>query len=84
MENKEVVMELLEEMENLEKEMMGMFKISDLADADDETVKMFKSYANLMKISKKLMVTQAESLDKIMLNLERLEGKIDILTTKLI
>ena len=84
MENKEVVMELLEEMENLEKEMMGMFKISDLADADDETVKMFKSYANLMKISKKLMVTQAETLDYIKLKLDKIEGKVDITNTKII
>ncbi len=84
MNNTEVVKELVEEIEKLEKDLMGMFTISDLADADDETVKLFKSYANLMKISKKLMLTQAESLDNTMLKLDRIEGKIDILTTKLI
>lgn len=84
MENKEVVMELLDEMEKLEKDLMGMFSISDLAEADDETVKMFKSYANLMKISKKLMVTQAETLDYIKLKLDKIEGKVDITNTKII
>ena len=84
MENKEVVMELVDEIEKLEKDLMGMFTISDLADADDETVKLFKSYANLMKISKKLMVTQAETLDYIKLKLDRIEGKVDITNTKLI
>ena len=84
MENTKVVNELIEEMEKLEKDLMGMFTVSDLADADDETVKLFKSYANLMKISKQLMKTQASSLDTILLKLDRIEGKIDITNTKVI
>lgn len=84
MENKEIVMELIDEIEKMEKDLMGMFTISDLADADDETMKLFKSYATLMNLSKKLMVTQAETLDYIKLKLDRIEGKVDITNTKLV
>lgn len=61
----EKVNEIIKEVEKLEKDLMGMFSLSDLADADDETIKMFKSYANLMNLSKDLMLAQATMLDGI-------------------
>ena len=39
--------------------------ISDIADADDDTVILFKRYMELMKSAEELAVAQAEQLDKI-------------------
>lgn len=39
--------------------------ISDIADADDDTVILFKRYMELMKSAEDLVIAQAEQLDKI-------------------
>lgn len=39
--------------------------ISDIADADDNTVILFKRYMKLMKSAGELAIAQAEQLDKI-------------------
>lgn len=39
--------------------------ISDIADADDDTVILFKRYMKLMKSAEELAIAQAEKLDKI-------------------
>ncbi|MBP5596216.1 MAG: hypothetical protein J6Y02_12595 [Pseudobutyrivibrio sp.] len=39
--------------------------ISDIADADDDTVILFKRYMELMKSAEELAIAQAEQLDKI-------------------
>lgn len=75
---KEKVNEIIEEVEVLENYMKEMFNVNDLLEADDSTIKLLRSYINLMNLSKELMMAQAEvtdnmndKLDKI---LEKLEG----------
>lgn len=41
------------------------FDISDIADADDGTVILFKRYMELLKSAEELAIAQAEQLDKI-------------------
>ena len=79
---KVTVEKLIEEMEKLEKNLMGMFDLSDLAEVDDETIKMFKSYVNLMNISKELMVEQAATIDNMNDKLNEINSKLDVLSMK--
>lgn len=73
---------IIEEIEVMEKNLMGMFSLSDLAEADDETMQMFKSYANLLTQSKELMVEQAKVMDNTVVKLNSIEEKLVLLLNK--
>lgn len=70
---------LIEEMDELLKEAMGMLNVMDvLEDTDDKTLSVFKAYLKLYRDSKELMLLQAEmieeqdkKLDKIIKLLEK-------------
>ena len=78
----EKVNELIKEIEGVEKYLMGMFTISDLADADEETVKLFQTYAKLMNISKEIMVEQAKNNDEMKQMLQDVNNKLDRLLAR--
>lgn len=59
---KTIIKEMDEVMDAYMKEMLSF---EDLMDLDDETAKLLKRAWNLMDMSKKLMLEQAEALDKI-------------------
>lgn len=70
--------QIIKEMEVAEKYLMGMIKPEDLADAlDDEGVKVFKSYVNLMRLSKDLMLEGAINTDNVNFKLNSIESKLD-------
>lgn len=78
----ETVKQIVDEIEFAEKYLMGMFNLSDLAEADEETVKVFQSYAKIMKFSKKLMIEQAEVNDNMSETLKEVNSKLDLLLNK--
>lgn len=78
----EKVNKMIEEMEKLEKNWMGMLSLSDLSEIDDETMKMFKSSINLMNLSKDLMIEQAETIDSMVVKLDSIDQKLDALLDK--
>lgn len=78
----ETVKQIVKEIEVAEKYLMGMFNLSDLAEADDETVKVFQSYAKLMQFSKQLMIEQAETIDNMNKTLKDIDSKLDDLLVK--
>ena len=73
---KKTVEKMMDEMEVLEKNLMGMFSLSDLAGADDEMIGMFKSYANLANLSKEYMIEQAEIIDNMNAKLDSIDQKL--------
>lgn len=75
----EKVNELLKEMEVAEKYLMGLFTPEQLANLDVEDMKVFKSYINLMKLSKDLMLMQATYTDNMNSKLDNINEKLDSL-----
>ena len=70
------VNEIVKEMEVLEKNLMGMFSLSDLAGADDEMLKMFKSYGKLMELSKEYAIEQAKAIDDMNEKLDKIDKNL--------
>lgn len=57
-------LKLIEEMDSLMKEAMGMINVMDVLESTDEkTLGMFKAYMKLYNDSKELMLCQAEMID---------------------
>lgn len=74
----EKVNEVIKEIEVAEKYLMGMLRPEDLADAlDDEGIKVFKSYVNLMKLCKELMLESATLADNANYKLNSIDSKLD-------
>lgn len=73
----EKVNELIKEIEGVEKYLMGMFSLTDLAGADEETIKLFQTYAKLMEISKEIMIEQAKDNDEMKHTLQDINTKLD-------
>ena len=64
--------EVYGEMDEMMKDMMGMFPLDDLIDADDETALMMKKSLHLMKSAKELAIEQAKVMDEINTKLDKL------------
>ena len=74
----EKVNEVIKEIEVAEKYLMSMLRPEDLADAlDDEGIKVFKSYVNLMKLCKELMLESATLADNANYKLNSIDSKLD-------
>ena len=78
----EKVNELIKEIEGVEKYLMGMFSLTELADADEETIKLFQTYAKLMNISKEIMIEQAKDNDEMKKMLQDINYKLNELLTQ--
>ena len=77
----EKVNQLIKEIEVVEKQMLGMFTFADLVE-DEETMKLMKTYVNLMQLSKEMMIEQAETTDFMTEKLNVIDTKLDLLLEK--
>ena len=73
---KKTVKQIVDEMGVLEKNLMGMLSLSDLVGVDEDMLKMFKSYANLVDLSKEYMMEQAVMIDNMNDKLDSIDQKL--------
>ena len=76
------VEEIINEMEIMEKKLFSMISISDIAEADSESLEMMQNYIRLYNLCKDLLREQAMAVDNMTEKLNVIDNKLDLLLNK--